>query len=65
MRAKVILLGRGPNRCGICNLRRAVVGWCDECRKSYDRSAARDRTILASVMWGARRARRFAKAAAK
>jgi hypothetical protein len=55
-------LGRGPVRCGICNRRRAVVGWCDDCRESYDRALRTDDgTVLATVMWAARRARRFAK----
>lgn len=58
-------LGRGSNRCGICNRRRSVVGWCDECRKSYDRmTRTSDDTVLTTVMWAVRRARRFAIAAA-
>ena len=56
------LLGKGRARCDICNRRVAVIGWCDDCRKSYDRALREDDgTILASVLWAARRARHFAR----
>lgn len=56
------LLGKGSVRCGICNVPRAVIGWCDQCRKSYDRARLNDDgTVLASIMWAAKRARQFAR----
>ncbi len=55
-------LGLGRKVCAICGRKRSVIGWCDDCRASYDRAIARDDgTILASVTWAAKRARRFAK----
>jgi hypothetical protein len=54
------LLGRGSRWCWLCQRRRAVVGWCDACRKSYDRmSETSDGTVLAALRWAARRARQF------
>jgi hypothetical protein len=61
-----ILLGKGRALCAICNRKCAVVGWCDACRKSYDRAhRSDDGTVLASILWAAKRARKFAERAAK
>jgi len=61
----IVLLGKGRSLCAICNRRRAVIGWCDQCRKSYDRMhSTGDGTVLTTILWAARRARRFAKAEA-
>jgi hypothetical protein len=55
-----VLLGKGSVRCFICGLKRAVVGWCDPCRKSYDKQLLTgNQTILHSILWAAQRARSY------
>lgn len=47
--------------CQICGLKRAHIGWCEPCRKSFDQATKRDDgTIQAAIHWAANRARAFA-----
>lgn len=34
---------------------------CNQCGRSYDRARDKDVTIMACIIWAAKRARRFAK----
>jgi hypothetical protein len=59
--------GAQTNICQICHLRPGnPVGWCRPCRESYDRAKRTDDgtvlSIISIIMWGAKRARRFALA---
>ncbi len=59
--------GAQANLCQICHLRPGhPIGWCKQCRDSYDRAQTKDDgTVLAVIMWAAKRARWFALAQGK
>lgn len=40
-------------------------GMCHPCQRSFDRSTAKEHTIMAVIVWAARRARRAARAEKK
>lgn len=55
-------LKTSPKQCAVCGRHRIDVGTalCEPCMKSLKRVEARDMTILAAIVWAARRARKFA-----
>lgn len=47
-----------PTRCDVCGEPREA-NFCRTCAKSYDRYTFKDVTVMAAIVWAARRARRF------